>query len=144
MGRKRRAAISASTKHPEPFPFVDLTRLYLSCRFHRLHRRVEVDHNRSVPGCYVVVKLDGRRRQLDLNNHRLLPVPGHVDRHPVEGVGGLGMLLGGPRIGESKQERDKEQFLKHFEGSAKFRHMWEGAPVYWVGRGGGAAGGSSH
>ena len=144
MGRKRRAAISASTKHPEPFPkpFVDLTRLYLS--FHRLHRRVEVDHNRSVPGCYVVVKLDGRRRQLDLNNHRLLPVPGHVDRHPVEGVGGLGMLLGGPRIRESKQERDKEQFLKHFEGSAKFRHMWEGAPVYWVGRGGGAAGGSSH
>ena len=138
MGRKRRAAISASRKHPESFPFVDLTRLYLS--FHRLHRRVEVDHNRSVPGCYVVVKLDGR--QLDLNNHRLLPVPGHVDRHPVEGVGGL--VLGRPGIGESKQERDKEQFLKHFEGSAKFRHMWEGAPVYWVGRGGGAAGGSSH
>ena len=93
----------------------------------------EVDHNRSMavaPRCYVVVQLD-RRRQLNLNDHRLLPVPGHVDRHPIKGIGGWGLLLRRPCMGKSKEKRGKEHSVEHFEGLRWIRlHMWEGVPLY--------------
>ena len=137
---------STSTKHPDPFPpSRHLSWTYLSCLPHRVLPRgtrllCEVDHNRSVavaPRCYVVVQLE-RRGQLchHLNNHRLLPVPGHVNGHPVEGARSWGLFLGRPCMGESKEKRGKEHSLQHFEAWRWIRHMWEGVPLYWGGRGG--------
>ena len=74
----------------------------------------EVDHHGTIAltvlaSCHVVVQPQGGGQLHHLDHQRLLPVPGHVDGDPVEGVGGGGgRLLGSSTVRHSKEKRSKK------------------------------------